>query len=54
VLPTICVTATTNLVAALDFKAGTVFGQFHRSHGELEFRQFLETILHQVPDSRSI
>src|SRR6184192_2356422 len=35
---------TTNLFAALDFKAGTVIGQFHRRHRAVEFRQFLETI----------
>ena len=40
---------TTNLFAALDFKAGTVIGQFHRRHRAVEFRQFLETIDHQVP-----
>ena len=44
---------TTNLFAALDFnagdfKAGTVIGQFHRRHRAVEFRQFLETIDHQV------
>jgi transposase len=39
---------TTNLFAALDFKAGTVIGQFHRRHRGVEFRQFLETIDHQV------
>ena len=40
---------TTNLFAALDFKAGTVIGQFHSRHRAVEFRQFLETIDHQVP-----
>jgi hypothetical protein len=39
----------TNLFAALDFKACTVIGQFHRRHRVVEFRQFLETIDHQVP-----
>jgi transposase len=39
---------TTNLFAALDFKAVTVIGQFHRRHRAVEFRQFLETIDHQV------
>ena len=40
---------TTNLFAALDFKAGTAIGQFHQRHRAVEFRQFLETIDHQVP-----
>ena len=40
---------TTNLFAALDFKAGTVIGQLHRRHRAVEFRQFLETIDHEVP-----
>ena len=35
---------TTNLFAALNFKAGTVIGQFHSRHRALEFRKFLETI----------
>jgi transposase len=34
---------------ALDFKAGTVIGQFHRRHRAVEFRQFLETLDQQVP-----
>jgi transposase len=46
---TSCCRGTTNLFAALDFKAGTVIGQFHRRHRAVEFRQFLETIDHQVP-----
>lgn len=41
---------TTNLFAALDFKAGTVIGEFHRRHRAVEFRKFLETIDHQVPE----
>jgi transposase len=40
---------TTNLFAALDFKPGTVIGQFHRRHRAVEFRQFLETIGQQIP-----
>src|SRR3984893_14590405 len=40
---------TTNLFAALDFKAGTVIAQFYRRHRAVEFRPFLETIDHQVP-----
>lgn len=40
---------TTNLFAALDYKAGTVIGEFHRRHRALEFRRFLETIDTVVP-----
>jgi len=40
---------TTNLFAALDYKAGTVIGEFHRRHRALEFRSFLETIDTAVP-----
>jgi len=40
---------TTNLFAALDFKAGKVIGEFHRRHRALEFRKFLETIDRAVP-----
>jgi transposase len=40
---------TTNLFAALDFKAGTVIGQFHHRHRALELRKFLETIDQPVP-----
>src|SRR5215469_279972 len=40
---------TTNLFAALDYKAGTVIGEFHRRHRALEFRSFLETIDTVVP-----
>jgi transposase len=39
---------TTNLFAALHFKAGAVIGQPHRRHRAVEFRQFLEAIEHQV------
>jgi len=35
---------TINLFAALDAKAGTVIGEFHRRHRATEFRSFLETI----------
>lgn len=41
---------TTNLFAALDAKAGTVIGEFHRRHRAIEFRNFLETIDASVPD----
>jgi hypothetical protein len=40
---------TINLFAALDAKAGTVIGEFHRRHRALEFRSFLETIDAAVP-----
>ena len=35
---------TTNLFAALDFKAGTVIGDLHQRHRAIEFRKFPETI----------
>jgi transposase len=40
---------TTNLFAALDFKAGTVIGELHHRHRAIEFRKFLETIDQRVP-----
>jgi transposase len=40
---------TINLFAALDAKAGTVIGEFHRRHRAVEFRNFLETIDTSVP-----
>ena len=40
---------TTTLFAALDVKAGTVIGEFHRRHRSIEFRSFLETIDSAVP-----
>ena len=40
---------TTTLFAALDVKAGTVIGEFHRRHRSSEFRSFLETIEAAVP-----
>jgi transposase/AraC-like DNA-binding protein len=40
---------TINLFAALDTKAGTVIGEFHRRHRAIEFRNFLETIDASVP-----
>ncbi len=40
---------TTNLFAALDFKAGTVLGEFHHRHRAIEFRKFLQTIDDAVP-----
>ena len=41
---------TINLFAALDAKAGTVIGEFHRRHRAVEFRSFLDTIDAAVPD----
>jgi len=41
---------TINLFAALDAKAGTVIGEFHRRHRAIEFRNFLETIDASMPD----
>lgn len=40
---------TTNLFAALDFKAGTVIGEMHQRHRAVEFRKFLQTINDRVP-----
>ena len=40
---------TTNLFAALDYKAGAVIGEFHRRHRAIEFRGLLETIDAAVP-----
>src|SRR5271163_528586 len=40
---------TTSLFAALDTKTGKVLGQLHRRHRSREFRQFLDTIDHNVP-----
>jgi len=40
---------TTTLFAALDVKAGTIIGEFHRRHRSIEFRSFLETIEAAVP-----
>src|SRR5215469_3613213 len=41
---------TINLFAALDARAGTVIGEFHRRHRAIEFRNFHETIDASVPD----
>ena len=42
---------TINLFAALDTKAGTVIGEFHRRHRAVEFRSFLATIDAAAPDA---
>ena len=41
--------STINLFAALDAKAGTVIGEFHRRHRTVKFRSFLETVEPAVP-----
>jgi transposase len=40
---------TTTLCAALDMKAGTVIGEFHRRHRAVELRSFVATIEAAVP-----
>ncbi len=45
---------TTNLFAALDFKAGTVIGELHHRHRAIEFRKFLETIDDTVPSGLAL
>src|SRR5208337_2213391 len=45
---------TTNLFAALDFKAGTVIGSLHQRHRAIEFRKFLQTIDDTVPRGREL
>jgi transposase len=40
---------TTSLFAALDVKSGRVWGECHRRHRSVEFRQFLDTIDAAVP-----
>lgn len=45
---------TTNLFAALDFKAGAVIGELHQRHRAIEFRKFLETIDQTVPAARQL
>jgi transposase len=40
---------TTSLYAALDIKSGRVIAEHHRRHRGIEFRKFLDTIDHNVP-----
>jgi len=40
---------TTSLFAALDVKSGRVIAEHHRRHRGIEFRKFLDTIDHNVP-----
>ncbi|HEY7307531.1 MAG TPA: IS630 family transposase [Bryobacteraceae bacterium] len=45
---------TTTLFAALDTRAGTVIGEFHRRHRAAEFRKFLETLDERVPEKLDV
>src|SRR6201988_20286 len=45
---------TINLFAALDAKAGTVIGEFHRRHRATELRNFLATIDASVPGELAV
>jgi transposase len=45
---------TTSLFAALDVKSGRVFGECHRRHRSIEFRQFLDTIDASVPGALDV
>jgi transposase len=45
---------TTSLFAALDVKTGKVLGQLHRRHRSVEFRRFLDTIEHNVPEDLDV
>jgi transposase len=45
---------TTSLFAALDIKTGNVLGECHRRHRSVEFRQFLDTIEDNVPQSLDV
>lgn len=41
---------TTTLFAALNIKTGEVIGECHRRHRAIEFKKFLDTIHHAVPE----
>jgi transposase len=45
---------TSNLFAALNYKAGTVFGKCYERHRSVEFRKFLDLIEKQVPEDLEI
>jgi len=45
---------TTSLFAALEVATGKVIGEIHRRHRSLEFRKFLDTIDHNVPQELDV
>ena len=45
---------TTNLFAALNYKAGKLIGEFHQRHRAVEFRQFLATIDQALPSELAV
>lgn len=45
---------TTSLFAALNVKSGRIIGQRHRRHRGIEFRKFLDTIDHNVPQELEV
>jgi len=45
---------TTSLFAALEVATGKVIGELHRRHRSIEFRKFLDTIDHNVPEELDV
>jgi transposase len=45
---------TTSLFAALEVATGKVIGEIHRRHRSIEFRKFLDTIDHNVPEELDV
>jgi len=45
---------TTSLFAALEVATGKVIGEIHRRHRSIEFRKFLDTIDHNVPQELDV
>jgi transposase len=45
---------TTSLFAALNVKSGRIIGERHRRHRGIEFRKFLDTIDHNVPQELEV
>jgi transposase len=45
---------TSSLYAALDITTGKVIGQLHARHRAIEFKKFLTTIDHEVPDDLTV